>query len=72
MSYRVKIDPHRCKSCELCVAVCPKKILEISDERNELGFHVAVCRNEQDCTGCLACALVCPDLAIEIEKEPDK
>lgn len=65
-SYTVKIDARRCKSCELCLAACPKKILVISKRRNELGFRVAECRDESLCTGCLACALICPDTAIEI------
>jgi len=69
MSYSVRIDPVRCKSCELCLAVCPKKILAITAVRNDAGFHVAACTDESKCTGCAACALVCPDVAIEIFKE---
>ncbi|MEW6515305.1 MAG: 4Fe-4S dicluster domain-containing protein [candidate division FCPU426 bacterium] len=69
--FRVKVDPRRCKSCELCLAVCPKKIMVITHERNEHGFHVAACRDERECTGCLACALVCPDVAIEIFEDKD-
>lgn len=68
MAFKVKVDARRCKSCELCVAVCPKKIMEISDRKNEQGFWLAVCVDESVCTGCLACAQVCPDVAIEILK----
>jgi 2-oxoglutarate ferredoxin oxidoreductase subunit delta len=68
MRFQVKVDARRCKSCELCVPACPKNIMVISDAKNELGFKVAICKNEADCTGCLACAQVCPDLAIEITK----
>jgi len=72
MPYHVTIDPKRCKSCELCVAICPRKIIIISDQTNELGFRVAVCSDESKCTGCQACAQVCPDVAIEIFKEQDE
>jgi 2-oxoglutarate ferredoxin oxidoreductase subunit delta len=64
--FRVKVDPNLCKSCELCIAVCPKKIMVISDQKNDLGFRLALCTDHSACTGCMACALVCPDVAIEI------
>ena len=67
--FQVKVDACRCKSCELCVAVCPKKIIKISDQKNELGFRLAECSDEAACTGCLACAQVCPDVAIEITRK---
>jgi len=67
--FKVKVDASRCKSCELCVAVCPKKIMAISEGKNELGFRLAVCTGEGACTGCLACAQVCPDVAIEITRK---
>lgn len=70
--FSVRVDPRRCKSCELCAAVCPKKIMVITHERNDLGFHVAACSDASACTGCLACALVCPDVAVEIVEEPGK
>ncbi len=69
MAFRVKVDPALCKSCELCVPACPKKIMIITDSKNELGFKVAGCTDARQCTGCLACALVCPEVAIEISKE---
>lgn len=69
MPYRVKVEPRRCKSCELCLVVCPKKIMRLSGTKNELGFRVAECFDEPACIGCLACAQVCPDVAIEILKE---
>ncbi len=71
-TFKVRVDARRCKSCELCVAACPKKIMLISDRKNEQGFRVAACRDEKTCTGCLACALVCPDVAIEIVRVEGK
>jgi 2-oxoglutarate ferredoxin oxidoreductase subunit delta len=70
--FTVKVDARRCKSCELCIPVCPKKIMLISDRKNELGFRVAACVDESACTGCLACAQVCPEVAIEIYREDEK
>ncbi|MBN1596650.1 4Fe-4S dicluster domain-containing protein [candidate division FCPU426 bacterium] len=69
--YILRIDPKRCKACELCIDACPKKIMILSDTINELGFRVAACMDETQCSGCLACAQVCPDVAIEIDKESE-
>jgi 2-oxoglutarate ferredoxin oxidoreductase subunit delta len=55
-----------CKSCGLCLSVCPKQVLQISDKSNQKGYYpVEVVRAEQ-CIGCTLCGLMCPDLAIEI------
>ncbi|HWQ21344.1 MAG TPA: 4Fe-4S dicluster domain-containing protein [Clostridia bacterium] len=66
---RVSIDEQRCKSCGLCVSVCPVKILVIGDRLNERGFRPAQCTDQDKCTSCSSCALVCPDLAIELHRE---
>lgn len=67
---KVKIDTERCKSCELCTTVCPKKIIKISDETlNAKGFHPAEVKEQDKCIGCAFCATICPDVAIEIEKD---
>lgn len=70
-TFSVSVEARRCKSCELCIPVCPKKIMLISDRKNELGFRVAACRDLKTCTGCLACAQVCPEVAIEIVQEDE-
>ena len=67
--FKIRVDASRCKSCELCVVACPKKIMAVSDKKNELGFKLAICTDENVCTGCLACAQVCPDVAIEIVRQ---
>jgi 2-oxoglutarate ferredoxin oxidoreductase subunit delta len=53
-----------CKGCGICVAYCPKKVLELK------GGKVFAARWE-DCIGCRMCELRCPDFAIEIH-ERDK
>lgn len=52
-----------CKGCRICVAFCPKKVLELDDQDK-----VAALRPE-DCICCRLCEFRCPDLAIEIEAE---
>jgi 2-oxoglutarate ferredoxin oxidoreductase subunit delta len=64
------IDKERCKGCGLCVPVCPKKIMRISEtEMNSFGYHPAELTDAQACTSCAVCALMCPDVAIIIGEE---
>ena len=67
--YRIAIDKEHCKGCELCVAVCPKKVIALRPEMNSRGQHFASAEREKDCIGCLQCAEICPDAAIEIDEE---
>jgi 2-oxoglutarate ferredoxin oxidoreductase subunit delta len=73
---RIEIDEERCKGCGLCITVCPKKQIEISDDLNTKGYYPAkfmeADKQEQDptkCTGCALCAVTCPDVAIEVYRE---
>lgn len=66
---RVIIREERCKSCELCITVCPKGIIVISKHINEMGYHPATVEEQEKCTGCALCALICPDLAIQVERK---
>lgn len=62
---KVIINQEKCKACYLCLAVCPKKALEISKTLNKRGCYPIIFDEEKGCTGCAMCALSCPDLAIE-------
>ncbi|QTX31236.1 ferredoxin family protein [Aminithiophilus ramosus] len=62
---RVAILEDRCKSCGLCVAACPMKVLRISERINEKGYRPAE-QYREGCVACKICALTCPDVAIEV------
>ena len=62
----VTIDARRCKGCEICVTVCPRKLLKRSDQIGARGFRLVEVTDEHRCSGCLQCTLVCPDAAITI------
>lgn len=70
MNY-IEIDKSHCKACYLCVDVCPKKLIRVSEETNSLGqFTVGFLDPKGECIGCAVCAMRCPHLAItEVVKE---
>jgi 2-oxoglutarate ferredoxin oxidoreductase subunit delta len=56
-----------CKSCGICVALCPKKVYDA----NEAGGPVVA--RPDDCIGCRVCEVHCPDFAMSItERYPDR
>ncbi len=69
MAYHYVIDIDRCKGCGLCVSVCPKKVLEISDKVNTKGYFPAYQARPEDCIFCTTCCLMCPDVAITITSD---
>ncbi len=69
MKYIVKIDKERCKSCQLCIEVCPSGVFKISNKFNKMGYHYVETFNEKSCIGCKKCIIICPDVAIEIYKK---
>jgi len=69
MKYSVSVDGERCKGCELCVAVCPRKVLAMGGKLNASGHRSARTARSEDCIGCEQCALICPDGAIAIEAQ---
>lgn len=65
---KVEVIEKFCKSCSLCIEVCPKKILTIGDKTNEKGYFTVKCTDQEKCIGCALCAKMCPDVAIEVYK----
>jgi 2-oxoglutarate ferredoxin oxidoreductase subunit delta len=68
MPYQHTIDSNRCKGCGLCVSVCPKNVLELSDEVNTIGYCPVYRARPEDCIYCSTCCIMCPDVAITIVK----
>jgi 2-oxoglutarate ferredoxin oxidoreductase subunit delta len=56
----IEIRRDWCKGCGICVAFCPKQILEL-DEKEKSSVT-----KPDECTQCGLCELHCPDMAIEL------
>lgn len=65
----ITVSSDCCKGCQLCITVCPKKVLGMSKAINAKGQHYADALRPEDCIGCLQCADICPDAAIQIDVE---
>ena len=65
---KIKFETQECKGCGLCVDVCPKHIIKMSEIFNQMGHRYAEVSDEDKCTGCGLCFQMCPDLVIEIEE----
>ena len=46
---KVTFREERCKGCELCVSVCPRKIIVMSEGMNNKGFHYATITDQSKC-----------------------
>jgi len=59
-SIRLEIIPAWCKSCDICVKMCPERCLRLNAER------IAELAAPEKCTGCRLCEWLCPDFAIRV------
>jgi indolepyruvate ferredoxin oxidoreductase, beta subunit len=57
---RLDITAAWCKSCEICVKLCPERCLRLDAER------VVELADPAKCTGCRLCEWLCPDFAIRV------
>ena len=66
---KVTFNENICKGCQLCLSVCPVKIISMASDRiNKKGYHPATVVEMDKCIGCTQCALICPDCVITVEK----
>lgn len=61
---KVVIRPDYCKSCRLCLAVCPGDVLYVGRSTNQMGYDAVEQDETKKCTGCGLCASMCPEGAI--------
>ncbi len=66
---RVVIDRDRCKACGLCIDVCNRHLLALSEELNAKGYHPIAIHNLEECTACGLCGIICPEGSIAVYKE---
>lgn len=59
---KISIIPRFCKGCEICVKLCPTKVLGMEM------FLVKVVDIDK-CNACMLCELRCPDFAIFVDKK---
>ena len=69
--FNINISKELCKGCGLCVELCPKNVLGMTEELNSKGNTFATDKNPEECIGCKLCSLVCPDACVEIIKCDD-
>ena len=72
MAFSHHIDENRCKGCGLCVTVCPKNVLEISEQVSPKGYFPAFQARPEDCIFCALCCVMCPDVAITITEKTEE
>jgi 2-oxoglutarate ferredoxin oxidoreductase subunit delta len=66
---KVTFNDDACKGCELCVHVCPVKIIELNkDKINSKGYSPAHVIDKEKCIACGNCAITCPDSVITVER----
>ncbi len=63
---KIEVLKNYCKSCRLCIEVCPRDVLQIGDEVNENGYEIVEMKEKAECIGCKMCAVMCPEAAIEV------
>ncbi len=60
----LEIIPEWCKSCDICVRMCPERCLVLNAEQ------IVELANPEACTGCRICEWLCPDFAIRVHNVP--
>lgn len=64
MAKRLEINKAWCKGCGICVAFCPKKVLNLVNGKVEIV-------EDDECLRCGICENLCPDFAVYLIEEED-
>lgn len=67
----VEIDSRTCKACGLCIAFCPRKVLQPGESVNALGYRATRYRGD-GCIGCGICREVCPEPGVIAVHKADR
>jgi len=63
---RVKlVKPDWCKTCGICIEVCPVEVLELGQDRIKIVYP-------ENCVGCENCELSCPDFVLKVVDENEE
>ena len=57
----LQIEAKGCRSCSLCVEVCPTKVFDL-----EPSSQVAQANRSSDCIGCFSCEYICPSHCVTV------
>ncbi|MFF2450697.1 4Fe-4S dicluster domain-containing protein [Neobacillus sp. NPDC058068] len=66
MEKKVVFNEDTCKSCGLCVQVCPTNVIFLADYLNGKGYRPAAVVDQENCISCAKCAQICPDAVIAV------
>jgi 2-oxoglutarate ferredoxin oxidoreductase subunit delta len=66
---RIELNHDWCKTCYICVDLCPKGVFSKAEKVSEKGKIPVKIRKPEACTGCMQCELLCPDQAISVTKD---
>ncbi|MFC1699209.1 ferredoxin family protein [Candidatus Omnitrophota bacterium] len=65
----IKVDRHKCKSCELCIDICPRGLLVLDQSLNRRGLApVRFSRKGGECSACGLCVQICPECCLTLYK----
>ena len=67
----IVIEAGYCKGCGICIWVCPKSVLAISEELSDRGYYPPKIVDAEACSSCRQCELYCPDCAIFLAEEQE-
>ncbi len=60
----LEITEEWCKSCDICVKMCPERCLRLNSNQ------IVELSDPDACTGCRICEWLCPDYAITVHNDP--